>query len=148
MARTRPTRWQGSRPAIILFAAAGFVLGSGCGGGGGGSSPTDPGPSCATISGLWNGAFNNSCQASGSGPVTITQQGCQFGATIAGEGTVQGTVSGNALAFTLTFSPCTGTATGTASVVGNGSTINGTYNGTASGAGCCGPVSGSFTLTR
>ena len=129
--------WRGA-----LAAAALLALGCG-GGGGGGGTPTAP--SCVSVAGSYNASFNNSCGASGDGIVTVAQAGCSFSATLPSEGTATGTLSGRQGTFALDFESCGGSAAGEVTVAQNG-TINGTYEGNATGAGCCGNVSGSFTL--
>ena len=135
--------WKSDRLRKVLGILI-VVLTGACGGGGGGRGPTAP--ACVNLAGSWNGSYNNSCGGRGSGLVVIAQNACNFTAALPGEGTATGLLSGSAFTFTVVFSPCSGSATGTGSVTGNA--INGTYQGTASGFGCCGSVSGSFTLTR
>jgi len=115
-----------------------------CGGGGGGRGPTAP--ACVNLAGSWNASYSNSCGGRGSGLVVIAQNACNFTAAFPGEGTATGSLSGSTFTFSFVFSPCSGSATGSGSLTGNA--VNGTYQGTASGFGCCGSVSGSFTLTR
>src|SRR6266545_2579847 len=115
------------------------ILATSCGGG---NSPTSS--NCVNVAGTWAGSFANSCGARGTATVTVTQSGCNFTAGVSGQGTLTGTASGASGTFTLAWAPpCSGTATGTATL--SATTINGTYSGRASGAGCCDPVSGSFT---
>jgi hypothetical protein len=79
--------------------------------------------------------------------VTVAQQGCSATATFPGEATATGTISGNSFTYSLQFAaPCTGTGSGSATLAAGA--INGTYQGTANGPGCCGVLSGSFTLRR
>lgn len=101
--------------------------------------------SCANIAGTYSGSYNNSCGGSGGGTVVVAQNGTDITAVFAGEGTISGKVNGNSISFTILFSNCGGSASGTAKIESNGA-INGTYNGTAIGPGCCGALSGSFTL--
>ncbi len=130
--------------SLLLATGVLFVVSCGIGSHG---SPTEP--YCAYLAGTWDGSFANSCGGTGSGPVVVTQVGCSFSGIIPGfgGGTVSGEIDGRSAAFTLYFStPCSGSATGTASV--SSSYVHGTFNGTSSGYGCCGPLSGTFTLTR
>jgi hypothetical protein len=99
------------------------------------------------LAGTWDVAFANSCGAQSSSVVVVAQSACNFSAAVALQGTVQGTINGSRASFTLAFaSPCGGSATGTATISGNA--VNGMFSGRAIGAGCCDPVTGSFTLSN
>lgn len=110
----------------------------------GDDNPASPN-SCANIAGTYTGSYNNSCGGAGAGIVVVAQNGCDVSAAFQGEGTISGKIDGNSITFTLQFSSCGGSASGTAKIESNGA-INGTYSGTAIGPGCCGVLSGSFTL--
>jgi hypothetical protein len=106
------------------------------------------GGGCVNVTGQYAGVFQDSCGRKTTTDVTLFQvDGCTVYAEIPAVGTLRGTVQGAVVVFAIGFSPCTGSASGSAQVSSGGG-LTGTYSGQAAGAGCCGPVTGSFTLTR